>query len=191
MIKRQIIFSIIFSLSLLLFTETCKAENRVVVMETTLGEIEIELFEKAAPIAVENFLDYVNDHFYDGLIFHRVIKNFVVQGGGLYPDLTEKPTRAPIINEAKGGKANRRGTVAMARTSEIHSATSQFFFNLRDNFSLDHKGEADKHYGYTVFGRVIKGMDVVNKIAQIPTTKKNGMPDVPSEEVAILSTHLK
>lgn len=157
----------------------------VVVMETTMGTVEMEVLDHAAPLAAANFLAYVNDHFYDGLIFHRVVAGFVVQGGGLTPDLKEKPTRPPIKNEAKNGKPNRRGTVAMARTNEIDSATSQFFFNLKDNFALDHKGDSPPEYGYTVFAQVIKGMDVIDRIAAVPTHRVGDMDNVPVQPVVI------
>ena len=162
-----------------------KIHGPIVVMETSLGTVEMEVCDHAAPLSAANFLRYVNEHFYDGLVFHRVIAGFMIQGGGLTPDLTEKPTHEPVQNEAKGGKPNRRGTVALARTNDIDSATSQFFINLRDNFALDYKGDSPQDYGYTVFAQVVSGMDVVDRIAQVETHSVNGMNDVPVEPVLI------
>lgn len=152
----------------------------MVLISTSKGEIKLELYEKEAPVTVANFLSYVNDGFYDGTIFHRVIKNFMVQGGGFGEGMTRKPTKAPIKNEADNGLANDRGTVAMARTSEVDSATSQFFINHRDNAFLNH-GARD--FGYAVFGKVVEGIEVVDEIAGVAT----GPRDVPVETVAIIS----
>ena len=135
-------------------------------MTTTSGDITIELYEDEAPISSENFMEYVKDGFFNDTIFHRVIPNFMIQGGGMTEDMMSKPTRAPIKNEAKNGKKNLRGTLAMARTMEIDSATSQFFINLVDNNFLDH---GDRDFGYAVFGEVTEGMDVVDKIAGVST----------------------
>ena len=150
--------------------------------ETSLGDFSVELFEKEAPRTVANFLKYVEDQFFDGTIFHRVVPGFVIQGGGMEPGPTQKPTRPPIQNEATNGLENLRGTLSMARTSDIHSATSQFFINLTDNDFLDH---APGNYGYAVFGRVTSGMDVVDAIAAVPTTRRRGHGDVPVDEVVI------
>ncbi len=161
--------------------------NPVVEIETNLGSFKIELYPEKAPVTVENFLKYVEDGFYEGLIFHRVIPNFVVQGGGFDKDLNYKmPTYPPIKNEANNGLKNLRGTVAMARTSDPDSATSQFYINLSDNYRLDYGDpEAIDMYGYTVFGKVIEGMSVVEKIARIPTHTVKGMSDVPVAPVII------
>ncbi len=164
-----------------------KGGNPVVIMSTSKGDIKIELFKDKAPITVENFLAYVNDGFYNGTIFHRVIPNFMVQGGGFTPDFTQKPTKPPIKNEATNGLKNERGTLAMARTQVVDSATSQFFINLVDNSFLDN-GARD--YGYAVFGKVIDGMDVVDKIAAVKTGNKGMYGDVPQEDVVIESVKI-
>ncbi|MEW6145427.1 MAG: peptidylprolyl isomerase [Thermodesulfobacteriota bacterium] len=161
-----------------------KGGNPVVIMSTSKGDIKIELFKDKAPITVENFLSYVNDGFYNGTIFHRVIPNFMIQGGGFTPDFSQKPTKPPIKNEAKNGLKNERGTLAMARTQVIDSATSQFFINLVDNSFLDN-GARD--YGYAVFGKVIDGMDVVDEIAAVNTGTRGMYGDVPQEDVVITS----
>lgn len=153
-------------------------------MSTSKGDIKIELFKDKTPITVENFLSYVNDGFYDGTVFHRVIPNFMIQGGGFTPDFTQKPTKQPIKNEATNGLKNERGTIAMARTQVVDSATSQFFINLADNSSLDN-GVRD--YGYAVFGKVIDGMNVVDSIAAVETGHKGMYGDVPKEDVVIKS----
>lgn len=155
-------------------------------LETSLGTIVVELDAKAAPKTVDNFLQYVRDKHYDGTTFHRVIPGFMIQGGGFTADYVQKPTRAPIDNEAANGLKNARGTIAMARTGAPHSATSQFFINTVDNAFLDYKAPTPQGYGYTVFGKVTSGMDVVDKIAGVPTG--SGGPfrsDVPRETVLI------
>ena len=162
------------------------AANPVVVMETSMGTIKIELFEEQAPITVKNFLSYVNDKHYDGLLFHRIIPTFMIQGGGLEPGMKEKATKAPIRNESTNGVSNERGTIAMARTGAPHSATSQFFINVVNNARLD-KANYDDGVGYCVFGKVIEGMDVVDKIRAVKT--KRG--DVPVEDVIIKSVRVK
>ncbi|HEY8122525.1 MAG TPA: peptidylprolyl isomerase [Myxococcota bacterium] len=161
----------------------------MVVLTTTLGEIEVELDEAKAPITVKNFLQYVDEGFYDGVIFHRVIPGFMVQGGGFTPAMQQKKTRATIQNEAANGLKNLRGTLAMARTSAPHSASAQFFINHKDNAFLDYPGSDG--WGYAVFGRVSAGMDVVDKIAAVPTGVKAGMSDVPVQSVAIVSARRK
>jgi cyclophilin family peptidyl-prolyl cis-trans isomerase len=138
-------------------------------LDTSLGPITLELADKQAPQSVENFLTYVRDGFYNGTIFHRVIDGFMIQGGGFTRDFRQKPTHAPIPNEADNGLKNRRGTVAMARTSDPNSATAQFFINVKDNTFLDHRGPSPQGWGYAVFGKVIEGMDVVDQIRQTPT----------------------
>jgi peptidyl-prolyl cis-trans isomerase A (cyclophilin A) len=157
-------------------------EEPVVVLETTLGNIEIQLEPEKAPITVKNFLAYVDAGFYDGTVFHRVIPGFMIQGGGFDADLHQKETRAPIKNEASNGLENERGTVAMARTSNPDSATAQFFINLKDNDFLNH-GSRDE--GYAVFGHVVGGMDVVDKIAGVSTGNRGMHQNVPTEPVVI------
>ena len=152
--------------------------------ETSHGAFTIELFPKEAPLTVENFLRYVDDGHFDGTIFHRIIPGFVIQGGGLGADFASKKTRPPIANEAKNGLKNTRGTLSMARTSDTNSATSQFFVNLADNAFLDHSA---RDYGYAVFGRVTEGMDVIDKIARVPTGKRKGYTDAPLEDVVVVS----
>ncbi|MFQ6003968.1 MAG: peptidylprolyl isomerase [Woeseia sp.] len=150
---------------------------------TSHGDIIVELFEKSAPISTDNFVRYISDGFYAETVFHRVIPSFMIQGGGMTADMKRKKTRAPIKNEAENGEKNLRGTLAMARTSEINSATSQFFINLRDNHFLDH---GDGNFGYAVFGRVSDGMDVVDAIAGVDTGSVAGHQDVPLEPVKII-----
>lgn len=159
-------------------------QNPQVVMETTMGSIHIELFQDKAPISVQNFLQYVAKGFYHGLIFHRVIPNFMLQGGGFDAQMKQKKTDAPIKNEAQNGLKNLRSTLSMARTQVVDSATSQFFINVVDNPFLDN-GARD--YGYAVFGKVIKGMDVVDKICAVPTTTVGGYSDVPKQTIQIIS----
>ena len=154
----------------------------MVSLTTSKGTIEIELFEEAAPITVANFLKYVDDGHFDGTVFHRVIPGFMVQGGGMTADMKEKKTHAPIENEAKNGKKNQRGTLAMARTQDVNSATAQFFINLADNTFLDH---GSRDFGYAVFGRVTRGMEVVDQIAKVKTGRKGHHDDVPVEPVTI------
>ncbi len=159
----------------------------VVLLSTSKGDIQIELFKDKAPITVENFLKYANDKSYDGTIFHRVIQGFMIQGGGMTADLKQKPTRPPIKNEAGNGFKNQVGTLAMARTNVVDSATAQFFINVKDNDFLDHKNETAQGFGYAVFGKVIAGMDVVRKIEGVPTGRKGMYEDVPTEPVVIQS----
>lgn len=156
----------------------------MVLMSTNLGDIKLELFADKAPVTVENFLTYVDEGFYDGTIFHRVIADFMVQCGGFTEDMTQKKGHAPIKNEADNGLSNEPYTIAMARTSDINSATSQFFINLADNTFLDH-GKRD--FGYAVFGKVIEGTDVVDKIAEARTGNRGGHGDVPLESIVITS----
>jgi cyclophilin family peptidyl-prolyl cis-trans isomerase len=152
--------------------------------ETTLGDFTIELFEKEAPETVVNFLRYVDDGFFDGTIFHRIVPGFVIQGGGFTEDMSQKRTLPPVKNEADNGLKNDRGTLSMARTNDIHSATSQFFVNLKDNEFLDHKRG---NFGYAVFARVTEGMDVIDKIAAVQTGRRRGFDDVPVEAVVMKS----
>ncbi len=165
--------------------ETVNVESKMVIFQTSMGEIVIELNAEKAPITVKNFLGYVESGFYNGTIFHRVIKGFMIQGGGFTADMNQKSTKAPIKNEASNGLKNDRGTIAMARTNNPDSATCQFFINHVNNSSLDYAGGANP--GYAVFGKVIEGMDVVDKIASVKTTVRRGMSDVPVEVVTINS----
>ncbi len=159
--------------------------NPIVLMETSSGDILLELFEDKAPITVENFLQYVDKEFYQNTIFHRVIKDFMIQGGGYTVRMEEKPTEVPIKNEATNGLKNLKGTLAMARTAEPHSASAQFYINTVDNPDLDHVSEADEEYGYCVFGQVIDGMDVVDKIQKLKTKPQGEHDDAPVDMVVI------
>jgi cyclophilin family peptidyl-prolyl cis-trans isomerase len=159
--------------------------NGVVVISTSLGDVTVELFNDKAPVSVANFLSYATEGFYSGTVFHRVVSGFVVQGGGYTATMAEKPTRPPIQNEATNGLRNVRGTVAMARTQSLRSATSQFYFNVSNNQDLDHQGFSPRDFGYAVFGRVLSGMDVVDRISRVLTHSSAGMDDVPVEPVTI------
>ena len=161
------------------------SDKPMVQIETSHGEIILELDRVKAPISVENFINYANAGHYDGTIFHRVINGFMIQGGGLTPDMQEKPTGEPITNEANNKLKNKTGTVAMGRTAEINSATAQFFINTEDTKDLDHGGLKPEMYGYAVFGQVVDGMDVVYTIEQLATTSTEGYDDVPEEPVVI------
>jgi cyclophilin family peptidyl-prolyl cis-trans isomerase len=163
------------------------AKNPVVIIETSMGTIKAELFADKAPKTVANFLVYTDEKFFDGLIFHRVIAGFMIQGGGFTSKMQQKATHDQIENEASADKLNDRGTLAMARTNEVHSATAQFFINLKDNGFLNHKNKAAAGYGYCVFGKVIDGMDVVDKIAAVKTGQAGRFSDVPVEQVVIKS----
>lgn len=165
--------------------------NPVAVISTSLGDFTIELFREQAPVSVENFLRYANDGLYEGTVFHRVVPKFMIQGGGYTPELVERPTREPIQNEATNGLRNLRGTLAMARKQSLRSATSQFYVNLADNRMLDHAGYTPVDFGYAVFGRVLQGMDVVDRIAGVRTRPRDGMDDVPVEPVVITSVRVQ
>jgi peptidyl-prolyl cis-trans isomerase A (cyclophilin A) len=167
--------------------DAAKPANPSVVLHTTMGDITLELFADKAPKSVENFLQYAKDGFYNGTIFHRVIDGFMVQGGGFTPDLTQKHTRAPIANEANNGLSNLKGTVAMARTTDPHSATAQFFVNVVDNKRLDFVSDQNgMTYGYAVFGKVTSGQDVIDKIKAVETEAKAPLPkDVPKTPIVI------
>jgi cyclophilin family peptidyl-prolyl cis-trans isomerase len=184
-------FLLWLSLSLLLApaiaaNQDSKASHPRVEMQTTMGNIVLELDPEKAPKTVANFLQYVNDGFYDGTIFHRVIDGFMIQGGGFTPEYQRKETRGSILNEADNGLKNKVGTIAMARTMDPHSATAQFFINVADNDFLDHQDKTPRGWGYAVFGHVVKGMDVVNKIKAIPTGPGGPFPsDVPQTPVII------
>jgi len=157
----------------------------VILFETTLGNITIELFETDAPETTANFKQYVEDGFYTGTIFHRVIDGFMIQGGGFEPGMIQKDTRDPISNEASNGLSNNRGTIAMARTMDPHSATAQFFINVTDNDFLNFRSETPDGFGYCVFGRVFDGLDVVDAIKAVETTHRAGHSDVPRDDVII------
>jgi peptidyl-prolyl cis-trans isomerase B (cyclophilin B) len=163
------------------------ASNPLVLLETSSGDILIELFPDKAPKTVENFLAYVDGGFYENTIFHRVIKDFMIQGGGYGPRMDEKPTRDPVENEADNGLKNDRGTIAMARTADPHSASAQFFINLKDNDFLNHTGKDAHGWGYCVFGAVSEGMEVVDAIARVKTAARGEHDDVPAEMVLISS----
>lgn len=163
----------------------------MILMKTNHGDITLELDAEKAPKTVENFKKYVEDNFFDGTVFHRVINGFMIQGGGFDQNMDQKPTMEPVTNEANNGLKNLTGTVAMARTNDPHSATSQFFINLSDNAFLDHSGENSQGWGYAVFGKVVDGMDVVNKIKSVKTGSSGGHQDVPEETVIIESISFK
>ena len=164
--------------------------NTKVQIKTSMGDMMIELDAEAAPVTVKNFLEYVDNGFYTGTVFHRVIPGFMIQGGGMDKDLNPKPNNDPIVNEASNGLKNDRGTLAMARTGDPDSATSQFFINHKDNDFLNYTGPTPDKIGYAVFGRVTEGMDVVDAIAAVKTTRKGYYDDVPAEPVEILSAEV-
>jgi cyclophilin family peptidyl-prolyl cis-trans isomerase len=197
LIRTLLIAILLTAWSLNVYAEQAKEETKLqarptVSMETSMGKIRIELFEKEAPITAANFRRYVNESFYDGLIFHRVKARFVIQGGGFMPGMERRPpTHPPIQNEATNGLANKRGTLAMARTSNINSTTSQFFINLKDNASLDHRGESPARFGYAVFARVIEGMEVVDTIAATETIRVGSYRGVPQKDIIITKAYEK
>lgn len=160
----------------------------MIIFNTNHGPISIELNSEKAPKSAENFLQYAKEGFYNGTIFHRVIDGFMIQGGGFEPGMSQKANHDPIDNEADNGLSNLTGTLAMARTAEPHSATSQFFINVSDNFFLDHRGKTAQGWGYAVFGKVVDGMGVVNKIKSCQTTSRAGHQDVPVDDIIIEST---
>ena len=180
-------------LSIFFFTSPLWAvsSNPQVVLETSEGIIEIELMRDVAPISTSNFLNYVEEGFYNGTIFHRVISGFMIQGGGFTSSMKQKAVNKPILNEADNGLSNLRGTLAMARTSDPHSATGQFFINHSDNKFLDHKAKSGQGWGYAVFGKVTQGLPVVDIIASTKTGSRNGMGDVPKENIIIISASVK
>jgi cyclophilin family peptidyl-prolyl cis-trans isomerase len=184
-------FFLIISIMVVLmaFATTIQANktNPKVIMKTSMGDITIELYPDKAPITVKNFFSYVDEKFFDGTIFHRVMKGFMIQGGGLTPDFTEKPKKPTIKNEAANMLKNKRGTIAMARMPDKDSATSQFFINHVDNPGLDHRDNTPEGYGYAVFGKVINGMDVVDSIANVTIVTKSGRANVPRETITIIS----
>jgi len=162
----------------------------MVIIRTTFGEIKLDLDAEKAPKTVANFIKYAQDGFYDGTIFHRVIDNFMIQGGGFDTNMSQKQPREPIENEADNGLKNDHGTIAMARTTDPHSATAQFFINVKDNDFLNHSGKNMQGWGYTVFGKVTSGEDVLDKIRAVATTNRGGQQDVPSEDVIIESVEI-
>jgi len=164
-----------------------KETTTMITIKTSMGEIKAELFDKQAPETVKNFNNYVDAKFFNDTIFHRVIPGFMIQGGGFTTSFSEKPTKSPVVNEAGNGLNNKRGTLAMARTDVINSATSQFFINLADNAFLDHKDNTAGGFGYCVFGKVTEGLDVIDKIASVKTGSRGPHDDVPVDNVVILS----
>ncbi len=182
---------ILIAVFLLSSTGLFSAQNPVVVMQTSMGTVEIELYPDKAPVTVANFLSYVDKGFYNGTIFHRVIGNFMIQGGGFTTGMRQKETSASIKNEADNRLSNTRGTLAMARTQDVHSATSQFFINVVDNPFLDYRSSTPAGYGYCVFGSVINGMDVVDRIKSVPTGNYSYFQDVPLSNVVINSIKRK
>jgi len=184
-----LIFAVCLTAGLILATgQSCRAERShpLVKLETSMGDITLELYPDKAPVTVANFLEYVKAGFYNGTIFHRVINGFMIQGGGMDAQMQEKPTRAPIKNEADNGLKNEPYTVAMARTSNPDSATAQFFINIANNTFLNHTAKTARGWGYAVFGKVIKGQDVVDKIKAVPTTTVGPYENVPKEPVTII-----
>ena len=178
--------AVFLAVTLVLVTTEAPAQDVTrAVMKTSMGEIHLELYPARAPKSVENFVRYAEDGFYDGTIFHRVISHFMIQGGGFTPEMQKKATGDPIQNEANNGLSNMRGTIAMARMPQPHSATAQFFINVQNNMNLDYRGESN--WGYAVFGKVTQGMDVVDDIRYVPTTSKPPFSDVPAEPVIIES----
>jgi peptidyl-prolyl cis-trans isomerase A (cyclophilin A) len=185
---RKTLLLVLLTIPLLVSSLSMAQDNPIVVMETNKGTIQIELWADKAPISVENFLRYTDNNFFDGMIFHRVIPSFMIQGGGFSPDMVQKSTYDAIKNEASASVPNDRGTLAMARTNVVDSATAQFFVNLVDNDFLNHTDETARGFGYAVFGEVTEGMDVVDAIAKVKTgTGSNGFPNVPAEPVIIIS----
>jgi len=185
----RVLITVLFACSFLAFFGTSDAAgaNPQVLLKTSKGDITLELYPDKAPGTVKNFLAYVDAKFYDGLIFHRVIKGFMIQGGGLTADYSTRPAKPPIKNEAGNGLKNDRGTIAMARSGEVDSATCQFFINHVNNDFLNHRDNTPAGFGYCVFGQVVAGMDVVDAIATTPTMTIHGMEDVPRETVTIIS----
>ena len=186
-----VLFIYLLAFVLMTWSYQAKAKalkNPEVIIATNMGDIKLKLNSEKAPTTVENFVKYINKKHYDGTTFHRVIKSFMIQGGGHLPDMSEKSTEAPIKNEAKNGLSNVRGTIAMARTNEVNSATAQFFINVVDNQRLDYSD--DEHYGYAVFGEVVEGMDVVDRIKESKVGSKGEYENVPLEPVMIHSIKL-
>ncbi len=188
MSKRILLGVLIFGL---IYSAAAQGTTIEVIMKTTKGDMVIELYPDKAPLTVKNFLSYVDDRFYDGTIFHRVMKDFMIQGGGLTPDLAKKEANSPIRNEADNGLSNKRYTIAMARMMEPHTADAQFFINHIDNPELDHSAKTETGWGYCVFGKVIQGTEVVEAIATAKVMTKNNMQDVPRQTIEIISIRRK
>lgn len=187
---KNIFLALLLILSLCVTADPVRAEQQPrIIMETSLGKMVITLFDDKAPVSCLNFRTYVRDGFFNGLIFHRVIPGFMIQGGGFEPGLKKKPTREPIINEAHNGLKNRRGTLAMARTGEVNSATAQFFINVNNNNALDHRSMRMDEYGYAVFGEVVEGMAVADAIVTVPRGQRGMYGDVPNQDVLILKMY--
>ena len=184
---RKTLLSILLTIPLLVSSLSLAQDNPIVVIQTNKGAITVELWADKAPISVENFLRYTDNSFFDGMVFHRVIPGFMIQGGGFSPDMVQKSTYDAIKNEASASVPNDRGTLAMARTNVVDSATAQFFVNLVDNDFLNHTDETQRGFGYVVFGEVIEGMDVVDTIAKVETATTKGFQNVPTEPVVITS----
>ena len=185
--KRAIFLLLVFLLTIWTLTDLALAENPKVVLNTSKGQIVLELYADKAPETVKNFLAYVDAKYYDGTIFHRVIPNFMIQGGGFTADMKRKTTQSPIKNEADKGIKNDRGTIAMARTGDPHSATAQFFINSKDNGFLNHQSKTTQGWGYAAFGRVVEGMKTVDAISAVKTTTRGPYRDVPAQPVVIES----
>ena len=185
--KRLISFSLMIFAVMSAGMPAVSAENPKVVLETSRGTIVLELYPDKAPETVKNFLDYVDAKYYNGTIFHRVIPKFMIQGGGFTADMKRKTTRAPIKNEADQGLKNNRGTIAMARTGDPHSATAQFFINTINNDFLNHRSKSQQGWGYAAFGQVVEGMETVDAISAVKTGTRGGFRDVPAEPVVIKS----
>ncbi len=183
------VFCLMMIMFSLLSTGVHAGENPKVILETSMGSITLELYPGKAPATVKNFLTYVDEKFYDTTVFHRVIRGFMIQGGGMTADMKEKPTHAPIKNEADNGLKNDRGTISMARTPDPDSATAQFFINAKDNSFLNFRAKTMDGYGYCVFGKVTKGMDVVDAIEAVATGSKGFHQDVPVKPVVILKAY--
>lgn len=179
-VKTLAVFAVLF-----LALWNAVAANTTVIIKTSAGDITVELFDEKAPKTVKNFLDYVDSKFFNGTIFHRVIDDFMIQGGGFDEKFAQKPTKKPVANEADKGVKNDLGTIAMARTNDPHSATAQFFINLKDNDFLNHRAKTPRDWGYCAFGKVVAGMEVVNEIKAVPTGNRNGHSDVPRKDVII------
>ncbi|CAG7856037.1 Peptidyl-prolyl cis-trans isomerase cyp18 [biofilm metagenome] len=186
---RTLILSILLCCTSLMVNakEPLMPNTNTVILTTSQGKITIKLNPEKAPVSSANFLTYVKEGFYNGTVFHRVIKGFMAQGGGFDTSYSQKKTHDPIKNEADNGLSNKRGTIAMARTNDPNSATAQFFINYKDNNFLDHTSPTPSGWGYAVFGEVIEGMDVVDKMADVPTGVKGGMPDAPQTDIVIES----
>ena len=188
MLKRTLLFILISGLLIAYpYLVQAQGKNPKIIVKTSKGDIKVELYQDKAPVSVKNILSYIDENFYDGTIFHRVIKGFMIQGGGLNAEMQGKQTKPPIKNEAANGLKNTKGTLAMARTGVVDSATCQFFINLVDNAFLDHKDDTPEGFGYAIFGKVVEGMNVVDAISAAPTGTKGAFKDVPRETITITS----